>query len=163
MWKKTKKQQQQQQQQMKYINALKIEWNKQMCQVFFNVCVYTKEKINLTWPYLVHDVCLNFLAPMQRFTIFLDQLLNPYYQNEIPSSTIVCCMTKISNMFLAQYWRLETGFRTFYDFIKITISQNLVIFIFHIYHFWMAHIHLLKKMKHWNLEIIGYWVIGAGC
>ena len=46
---------------------------------------------------------------MQRFLIFLDQLLNPYYQNEIPSSTIVCCMTKISNMFLAQYWRLETG------------------------------------------------------
>ena len=23
--------------------------------------------------------------------------------------------------------------------------------------------HLFKKMKHWNLDIIGYWEIGAGC
>ena len=24
-------------------------------------------------------------------------------------------------------------------------------------------IHLFKKMKYWNLEILGYWVIGADC
>ena len=27
----------------------------------------------------------------------------------------------------------------------------------------MSIIHLFKKMKHWNPDIIGYWVIGAGC
>ena len=35
-------------------------------------------------------------------------------------------MTNISNMFLAQYWRLETSFRSLYDFIKI--EQNLATF-----------------------------------
>ena len=37
--------------QKKYVNALKIEWNKQICQVTLNACVYAKQKINLTWPY----------------------------------------------------------------------------------------------------------------
>ena len=27
----------------------------------------------------------------------------------------------------------------------------------------MSFIHLIKKVKHWNLDIIGYWVIAAGC
>ena len=31
------------------------------------------------------------------------------------------CMAKISDMFLAQYWRLETSSRLFYDFIKMAI------------------------------------------
>ena len=34
---------------------------------------------------------------------------------------LVCCKTNISNMFLAQDWRLETSSRLFYDFIKMTI------------------------------------------
>ena len=41
---------------------------------------------------------------------------------------LVCCMTNISNMFLAECWRLETSSRLFYDFIKMTIQQDLVIF-----------------------------------
>ena len=36
-------------------------------------------------------------------------------------------MTKISNMFLAQCWRLETSSRPFYGFIKMTISQDQAI------------------------------------
>ena len=40
---------------------------------------------------------------------------------------LVSCMTKISDMFLAECWRLETSFRLFYDFIKMTIQQDLVI------------------------------------
>ena len=35
--------------------------------------------------------------------------------------TLVCCKTNISNMFLAQDWRLETSSTLFYDFIKMTI------------------------------------------
>ena len=27
----------------------------------------------------------------------------------------------------------------------------------------MSFIHLFEKMKHWNLDRIGYWVIEAGC
>ena len=41
---------------------------------------------------------------------------------------LVCCMTNISNMFLTECWRLETSSRLFYDFIKITIQQDLAIF-----------------------------------
>ena len=41
---------------------------------------------------------------------------------------LVCCMTNISNMFLAECWRLETSCRPFYDFIKMTIQQDLAIF-----------------------------------
>ena len=41
---------------------------------------------------------------------------------------LVCCMTNISNMILAQCWRLETSSRPFYDLIKIKILRGLVIF-----------------------------------
>ena len=41
---------------------------------------------------------------------------------------LVCSMKNISNMFLAQCWRLETSFRPFYDLIKMTIKQDLAIF-----------------------------------
>ena len=41
---------------------------------------------------------------------------------------LVCCMTNISNMFLAECWRLETSSRLFYDFIKMTIQQDLAVF-----------------------------------
>ena len=34
---------------------------------------------------------------------------------------LVRCKTNVSNMFLAQDWRLETSSRVFYDFIKIII------------------------------------------
>ena len=40
---------------------------------------------------------------------------------------LVCCMTNISNIFLPQCWRLETSSRLFYDFIKMTIQQDLAI------------------------------------
>ena len=41
---------------------------------------------------------------------------------------LVCCITNISNMFLAQCWRLKTSSRPFYDFIKMTIQQDLANF-----------------------------------
>ena len=41
---------------------------------------------------------------------------------------LVCCMTNISNIFLAECWRLETCCRFFYDFIKMIIQQDLAIF-----------------------------------
>ena len=41
---------------------------------------------------------------------------------------LVCCMTNISNMFLAECWTLETSSRLSYDFIKMTIQQDLAIF-----------------------------------
>ena len=76
---------------------------------------------------------------------------------------LVFYITNISNMFLAECWKLGTSSRLFYDFIKMTIYQDLAIF-----NGW--HLPILinpylpfQKMKHWNLDIIGYWVIGAGC
>ena len=41
---------------------------------------------------------------------------------------LVCCLTNISNMFLAQCWRLETSSRPFYDFIKMIIGRDLASF-----------------------------------
>ena len=41
---------------------------------------------------------------------------------------LVCCLTNISNMFLTECWRLKTSSRLFYDFIKIAIQQDLVVF-----------------------------------
>ena len=40
---------------------------------------------------------------------------------------LMCCMTNISNMYLAECWRLETSSRLFYDFTKV-IQQDLAIF-----------------------------------
>ena len=37
-------------------------------------------------------------------------------------------MTNISNMYLTECWRLETRSRLFYDFIKVTVQQDLAIF-----------------------------------
>ena len=41
---------------------------------------------------------------------------------------LVCSMTNISKMFLAECWRLETSSWLFYDFIKMTIQQDMAIF-----------------------------------
>ena len=41
---------------------------------------------------------------------------------------LVCYLKNISNTVLAQYWRLETSSRPFYDLIKMTIGQDLTIF-----------------------------------
>ena len=41
---------------------------------------------------------------------------------------LMCCMANISNMFSAQYWRLDTKSRPFYDYIKTEIQRDLVIF-----------------------------------
>ena len=73
---------------------------------------------------------------------------------------LVCVMVKISIMFLAQWWRLETRSRFFYVFIIMTMQQDLTIF-----NSWnlpfLIVLHLLfEKMKRWNP--IGYWVIRAG-
>ena len=41
---------------------------------------------------------------------------------------LVRCMANISNMFLAECGGLKTSSRLFYDFIKMTIQQDLIIF-----------------------------------
>ena len=41
---------------------------------------------------------------------------------------LVCSMLNISYKFWAEYWRLETSSRLFYDSFKMTIQQDLAIF-----------------------------------
>ena len=48
---------------------------------------------------------------------------------------LVYCMTNISNVFLAECWRLETSSRPFYDFIEMTIQQALAILMVDVHHF----------------------------
>ena len=77
----------------------------------------------------------------------------------------MCCLANISNMFLAQCWRLESISGLFYDFIKITTYQDLAIFnsLPCLNEPYSPLKIKIKKMKHWNVDIIGYRVIGAGC
>ena len=63
------------------------------------------------------------------------------------SQILVCCMTNISNMFLAQCWRVETGCRPFHDFIKMTIERDMVVFHSSDFPF---------SIVSWNLDIVGY-------
>ena len=72
---------------------------------------------------------------------------------------LMCCMTNISNMFLAQFWRLESSSRPFYDFIKMVILRDLAIFNSWYLPILNVPVHLFEKMKHWNLDVIGYLVI----
>ena len=76
---------------------------------------------------------------------------------------LVCCMTNISNVFLAECWRLETSSRLFYDFIKTTTQQDLTIFNGWHIPFLIVLYSPFQKNKHWNPGIFGYWVLGAGC
>ena len=76
---------------------------------------------------------------------------------------LLCCMTNISNMFLAACWRLETSSRFFYDFIKTTIQQDLAIFNSWYIPFLIVLYLPFQKMNHCNPGIFGYWVIGEGC
>ena len=76
---------------------------------------------------------------------------------------LVCCLTNISNMFLAECWRLKTSSRLFYEFIKMTMQQDLAIFSgWHIPFLIVLYSHV-QKMKRLNLGIFGYWVIRVGC
>ena len=66
---------------------------------------------------------------------------------------LVCPMRNISNMFLAQCWRLETSFRSFYDFIKMAIDQNLAIFnSWHLPFLIVPYSHFQKNetLESWN-------------
>ena len=74
-----------------------------------------------------------------------------------PGRKYECCITNISNMFLAQCWRLATNSRPFDDnFIKMTIGQDLAIFNSWYLPFLNVPYSPLKKLKHWNLDILVY-------
>ena len=69
---------------------------------------------------------------------------------------LVCCMTNISKMFLAQCCKLETTSRPLYDFIKMTIWSDAAIFNSWDLPFLNVPYLPFQKMKYWNLNIIGY-------
>ena len=72
-------------------------------------------------------------------------------------------MRNISNMFLAQCWRLKTSSKLFYDFTKRTIRRDLAIFIDCHLPFLNVPYSPFQKNEKWNLNIIVYLVIGVGC
>ena len=82
---------------------------------------------------------------------------------------LVYLMANAFHMFLAQCWRLETSSRPIYDFNEMTIKQDFSVFSSWCLPFFHLFLHIFppyspfQKMKYWRLEIIRYWVIGAGC
>ena len=57
---------------------------------------------------------------------------------------LVCCMTNICNMFLAQCWRLKLVPDPFYDFIKMTLRDMVIFNSWHL-PFLKVFIHLFEK------------------
>ena len=76
---------------------------------------------------------------------------------------LVYLITNISNMFLAQSgdWTLVPD--PFIILMKWQYNKICQFLVVDIYHFWLSVIHSFKNIKHWKLDIIGYWVIRAGC
>ena len=76
------------------------------------------------------------------------------------SQILVCCMTNISNLFLAECCRLETSSRLFYDFIKITIQQDPTIFNgWHIPFLIVLYSPLQKNetLESWHIWLLSNW------
>ena len=70
---------------------------------------------------------------------------------------LVCCMTNISNMFLAECWGLKTSSTLFYDFIEMTIQQNLA--IFNGWHIPFSIVLYLPFQKNETLESCHIWLL----
>ena len=66
---------------------------------------------------------------------------------------LVCCMTNISHMDLAECRRLVLDPLIL---LKWKFREVWTFLVVYIYHFKIFRSHLFKKMKHWNLDIIGY-------
>ena len=63
----------------------------------------------------------------------------------------------ISSTFLAECWRLETSSRLFYDFVKITIQQDLAIFSGSHIPFLIVLYSLFQKYE--TLESLHIWLL----
>ena len=74
----------------------------------------------------IRDVTIRLLDNVSYTYAYFFWILSPI--NMKFGQILVCCMTNIPNMFLAECWRLETSSSLFYDFIEMTIQQDLVIF-----------------------------------
>ena len=69
------------------------------------------------------------------------------------------CLTNMSKMFLVQCWRLEISSRHLFLFLILLKWQYSNIWLFlivDIYHFQLSPIYNFKKMKCWNLDMIGW-------
>ena len=74
---------------------------------------------------------------------------------------ILVCMRNISNLFLAQCWRLQNNSRLFYFFVKLTIKQDLAMFnSWYFKLFSLSFIHLFKKnetLESWHNWLLSNW------
>ena len=84
-------------------------------------------------------------------------LLNPKYIKMKFGQILVCCMRKISNMFLGQCWRLKTSSRPIYGFIKTTIWWDPA--IFNSWHLPFLNVPYLLFQKNETLESWRYWLL----
>ena len=114
--------------------------------LFLKVTSAVKLFFAIKWPYIVTSLLMIFYASFSRylnFCVFVKST-NSKFCDVIKllrngsyiyayffwilctikmrfSQILVCYLTKISNVILAQCWRLKTSYRPFYHFIKTTI------------------------------------------
>ena len=84
-------------------------------------------------------------------------LVNPKYIKMKFGQILVCCMRKISTMFLGHCWRLKTSSRPIYGFIKTTIWWDPA--IFNSWHLPFLNVPYLLFQKKWNTGILTLLVI----
>ena len=92
---------------------------------------------------------------------FAQFLLNPIKMKF--GEILVCLITNMFNMFLAQCWRLGTRSRSYYNFNEMAIWQNLSIFSSWYYPFLIVLYLNFRKIEKLETWLIGYWVIRTGC
>ena len=122
-----------------------------------NFFIWRKNNVSF-WRY--QDLC-GFVKPAHfKFCDVIFWILSPLKVKFC--QIVVCCMTKISHMFLAECWRLETSSRPFYDLIKMAIQQDLVIVNGWQMLFLIALYSPFQKNETLESCLFGYWVIRAG-
>ena len=66
-------------------------------------------------------------------------------------------MTNIFSMFLAECWSLETSSRLFYDFIKMTLQQDLANFLWLTYAIFICPLFNFSTTTKKTLESCHIW------
>ena len=109
-------------------------WNKNVSfMIYSDFCGLVKFT-----DFKISDVIISIPINGRYTSAYFLWILNPIRMKF--GQILVCCKTNISNMFLAQCWRLETSPRPIFNCALCNFSK-----------------------KHSNVDIICYWVIRVGC
>ena len=121
--------------------------------IFRFLCFWWMQKLQILWHDHRHECTLE-----DALSIFFFRFLGSIKMKL--GQVLVHLMTNISNWFVTLLWRLETGFRPFYNSDKMTVQCNLFIFSWWSFHFLIVSVHTFKKVRNHKPIIIFFIVVG---